>query len=150
MPLLSVGSGGRVNFTWTATGATTIAISAGSGNVYFTRTSVEETEGATALRPTGEVDDTITYTLTATGPGGTNANPPTQTVTIVPGPGIDFTANRYRVPLDGSVTLSWRTTNATSVAIMNGNTNVHTTSTSSEAARGSVTVNPRRLTLPTR
>ena len=138
----SVGSGGRVNFTWTATGATTIAISDGSTNVYSTSTSVEETEGSTALRPTGEIDDIITYTLTATGPGGTNANPPTQTVRIVDGPGIDFTANRYRVPLDGSVTLSWRTTNATSVVIMNGNKNVHTTSTSSEAARGSVTVMP--------
>ena len=144
---LSVGSGGRVNLTWTATGATSIVIKKDDTNnstVYSTGTSVEKTEGATALRPTGEVDDEITYTLTATGPGGTNANPPTQTVTIVAGPGIDFTANRYRVPSGGSVTLSWTTTNATSVVIMNGNTNVHTTTTSSQAARGSVTVMPRR------
>ena len=142
---LSVGSGGRVNLTWTATGATSIAIKkddANNSTVYSTSTSVEETEGATAVRPTGEVDDEITYTLTATGPGGTNANPPTQTVTIVAGPGIDFTANRYRVPSGGSVTLRWTTTNATSVVIMNGNTNVHTTTTSSQAARGSVTVMP--------
>ena len=144
---LSVGSGGRVNLTWTATGATSIVIKkddANNSTVYSTSTSVEETEGATALRPTGEVDDEITYTLTATGPGGTNANPPTQTVTIVPGPGIDFTATRYRVPSGGSVTLRWTTTNATSVVIMNGNTNVHTTTTSSQAARGSVTVMPDR------
>ena len=139
---VSVGSGGRVNFTWTATGATSIVISAGGSNVYWTSTSVEETEGATAVRPTGEVDDEITYTLTATGPGGTNANPPTQTVTIVAGPGIDFTATPDRVPSGGSVTLRWTTTNATSVVIMNGNTNVHTTTTSSQAARGSVTVMP--------
>ena len=138
----SVGSGGRVDLTWTATGATSIAISDGSSNVYSTSTSVAGTMGATARRPIGEVNDTITYTLTATGPGGTNANPPTQEITIVAGPGIDFTANRYRVPLDGSVTLSWRTTNATSVVIMNGNTNVHTASTPSQAARGSVTVMP--------
>ena len=145
---LSVGSGGRVNFTWTATGATSIVIKKDDNNstVYSTSTSVEETPGATAVRPTGEVNDTITYTitytLTATGPGGTNANPPTQTVTIVAGPGIDFTASRYRVPSGGSVTLRWTTTNATSVVIMNGNTNVHTTTTSSQAARGSVTVMP--------
>ena len=73
----SVGSGGRVNFTWTATGATSIAISDGSsnGNVYSTSTSVEETEGATAEYPTGEVNDEITYTLTATGPGGDDHRP---------------------------------------------------------------------------
>ena len=137
---VSVGSGGRVNFTWTATGATSIVIKKDDNNstVYSTSTSVEETEGATAVRQTGEVDDEITYTLTATGPGGTNANPPTQTVTIVAGPGIDFTATPDRVPSGGSVILRWRTTNATSIAIKAGGTNVRTTSTSS----GSFTVNP--------
>ena len=52
---LSVGSGGRVNLTWTATGATSIVISDGTRNVYSASTSVEETEGATAEYPTGEV-----------------------------------------------------------------------------------------------
>ena len=146
---LSVGSGGRVDLTWTATGAMSIVIKkddANNSTVYSTSTSVEETEGAAALRPTGELDDEITYTLTATGPGGTNANPPTQTVTIVAGPGIDFTASRYRVPSGGSVTLRWTTTNATSVVITSdstdGSMNVYTASTLNQARSGSVTVNP--------
>ena len=138
-----VGSGGRVDITWTATGATSIAISDGSGNVYSARTSVAETMGATVLRPTGDADEQITYTLTATGPGGTNANPPTQIVTIVAGPGIDFIANRYRVPSGGTVTLRWTTTNATSIAIKDdSDNNVRTTSSSS----GSVTVTPTNPT----
>ena len=142
---VSVGSGGRVNFTWTATGATSIAISDGSTNVYSTSTSVEETEGATAVRPTGEVDDEITYALTATGPGGTTTAS-TPEITIVAGPGIDFTASRYRVPSGGSVTLRWTTTNATSVVITSdstdGSMNVYTASTLNQARSGSVTVNP--------
>ena len=146
---VSVGSGGRVNFTWTATGATSIVIKkddANNSTVYSTSTSVEETEGATAVRPTGELDDEITYTLTATGPGGTNANPPTQTVMIVPGPGIDFTATPDRVPSGGSVRLRWTTTNATSVVITSqstdGSNNVYTASTLNQARSGSVTVDP--------
>ena len=133
-----------MNFTWTATGATDIAISAGSsnGNVYSTRTSVEETKGAAAVSPTGEVNDEITYTLTATGPGGETIAP-TQTVTIIAGPGIEFTATPDRVASGGSVTLRWKTTNATSVVIEDHNGgNVHTASTSSQATRGSVTVMP--------
>ena len=74
------------------------------------------------MHPTGDVDKEITYTLTATGPGGTNANPPTQTVMIVPGPGIDFTATPDRVPPGGSVRLRWTTTNATSVVITSQST----------------------------
>ena len=139
----SVGSGGRVNLSWTATGATSIAISDGTRNVYSARTSVEETAGATAAHPTAAAGTATTYTLTATGPGGTNANPPTQTITIVAGPGIDFTATPARVASGGAVTLRWRTTKATTVIIEgSGGENVHTTSTSSQAAGGSVRVKP--------
>ena len=140
---LRVGSGGRVNLTWTATGATSIVISDGTRNVHSASTSVEETEGATAEYPTGEADaTTITYTLTAVGPGGTTTAE-TQVITIIAGPGIEFTANHDRVASGGSVTLSWKTTNATSVVIEDHNGgNVHTASTSSQATRGSVTVMP--------
>ena len=74
------------------------------------------------------------------GPGGTTTAE-TQEITIVAGPGIEFTATPDRVASGGSVTLSWKTTNATSIVIKkddNNNPNVHTTSASS----GRVTVNP--------
>ncbi len=138
---ISVGSGGRVDLTWTATGATSIVISDGSRNVYSTGTSLAETMGATALRPTGDANDEITYTLTATGPGGETIAP-TQTVTIIAGPGIDFTATPDSVKSGGSVILRWRTTNATSVVITAGSTNVHTAGSQSQVNGGSFTVMP--------
>jgi carbohydrate binding protein with CBM4/9 domain len=80
---------------------------------------------------------TTTYTLTATGPGGTVTKQVTVTV-IQPGPSATFTASPTSIATGQSSTLSWTTSNATSVSIDNG--------LGAQPVNGSTSVSPSATT----
>ncbi len=77
---------------------------------------------------------THSYNLTATGPGGTVLCAVTVTITPQPAPTCTLTANPTSITAGGSSTLSWTTTNATSVSINQG--------IGSVTANGSTSVSP--------
>ncbi len=64
-------------------------------------------------------NQTTTYTLTATGAGGTTTATVTVTVNQI-APGIQFSASPTAVSKGGTATLTWSTSNATSLTIDNG------------------------------
>ena len=128
----SVAVGGLVTFTWSSTNATTITVNP---------TILPEDEDTLALSGTSTVvvNATATYTATATGPGGTISQSVTVTVTAPQPTFTSFAANPTSIAVGGTTTLSWATTDATSVsidnnALTNGNPN------------GSVTVSPTTTT----
>lgn len=97
--------GGNTTLTWKASGASSLRIDRGVGEVTGTSTMV---------RPAGST----VYTLTATGPGGTTSA--RASVTLA-GPVIgSFTATPSRIAPGGSATLAWNVTGATSVSINQG------------------------------
>jgi len=121
----TISSGQTSTLAWLTTNATTVEIQpdvgpvAGSGNVDVTPAA------------------TTTYTLTAGGTGG----PVTQTVvvTVSAAPRVDaFAASPAVVSPGGTATLSWETSNATSVAIDGG--------VGAVAVDGSVDVTPEATT----
>lgn len=106
-------SGGNVLLSWETTNASSVSIDNGVGNV--------SADGSKNVY----VDSTTTYTLTAVGAGGND----TCTVTITKGAAQAPICDYLRVSDDeveegDDVTLSWETTNATSVSIDNGIGNV--------------------------
>jgi len=106
-------NGGNVVLSWDTTNATSVSIDNGVGNV--------SADGSKNVY----VDSTTTYTLTAVGAGGND----TCTVTITKGTAQAPICDYLRVSDDeveegDDVTLSWETTNATSVSINNGIGNV--------------------------
>jgi PKD repeat protein len=115
-----IGSGQSSTLNWTTTNATSVSIDHGLG--------AQPLSGSTSVSPSS----TTTYTLTATGPGGQLTSQ--ATVTISGGPAVTFTANPTTISPGQSSTLSWTTTNATSVSIDNG--------IGSKPLGGSVTVSP--------
>jgi phosphatidylinositol-3-phosphatase len=134
----SVTSGGSAVLSWSTTNATSVTI---SGVGAF------GPKGSATVKPAA----TTNYTATATGPGGkTNA---AAVVTVAIGqqpppqqPTITFTAQPTSIVAGSSSTLSWTTTNATSVSIQglgtfaaSGSTNVTPTATTtySASAQGS-------------
>jgi hypothetical protein len=125
----SINSGASSTLSWTASGATTIAISPGG----FTSTSAS---GSTMVSPTA----TTTYTLTATNASGSTTSTTTVTISAAGTPTISsFHANPTSVLSGSSSTLSWATTGATSIAITPG-------SFTSTAASGSTNVSPAAKT----
>ena len=99
-------AGGSSTLTWTTTNATVVSIPGTSG--------ILAVDGSTTVSPT----ETTTYTVTATGESGTTPARDIITVTVNPVPVIDsFTADSTTIAADGSTTLRWTTTNATSVTI---------------------------------
>jgi len=117
--------GNSSTLTWTTSNATTVSISNGVG--------AQAVNGSVSVTPAA----TITYTLTATGPGGTITA--TATVTVNTPPAItSFTATPTSIITGASSTLSWSTTNATSVIISNG--------VGSQPVSGSVSVTPTLTT----
>ena len=125
----SINSGSSSTLSWTATGATTIAITPGT----ITSTSAS---GSTTMSPTA----TTTYTLTATNASGSSTSSLTLTVNAPGKPTINsFTANPTTITLGSSSSLSWATSGATSIAIAPG-------SFTSTAASGSTSVSPAATT----
>lgn len=125
----SINSGASSTVSWTATGATTIAITPGT----FSSTSAS---GSTTMSPTA----TTTYTLTATNSAGSSTSSLTITVNAPGKPTINaFTANPTSITQGSSSSLSWATTGATSIAISPG-------SFSSTSASGSTSVSPTATT----
>ncbi len=103
--------GGSVTLSWGTTNATSVSINNGVGSV--------SADGSTSVNVTGNT----TWTLTAVGTGGNDTctahvtvNPPE------PEASCDFlNASDTTLPEGGgNVTLTWGTTNATSVSINNG------------------------------
>jgi hypothetical protein len=103
----AIQSGQSSTLSWTSTNATSASINQGIGSV--------PVNGSQVVTPAA----TTSYTLTVTGPGGTTNVSVTVTVSE-PLPAITFTATPEFIPPGGSSTLTWTTTNATSVAIDNG------------------------------
>ena len=102
----TIGSGQSSSLIWNTTNATSVTIDNGVGS--------QPVSGSTSVHPTV----TTTYTLTATGSGGTLTAQ--ATVTVSSGPSITFTASPASVGAGQPSTLTWSTTNATSVSIDNG------------------------------
>jgi len=117
----SISAGGTSNLSWNVSGATTITIDQGVGNVALT--------GTRAVSPAA----TTVYTLTASSSSGTasattqvivsGSTTPTPTPTPTPMglPVINyFSASPPIIMAGSSTTLSWNVSNATSVMIDNG------------------------------
>ena len=103
----SVNAGQSVTLTWASTNATSVTIS--------------PSISSTALPLSGSQQVTInadtTFTATATGPGGTTA-PKSVSVTVSTAkPTVTLTSSATAVTAGGLVTLTWATTNATSITI---------------------------------
>ena len=114
----SIASGESSTLTWTVTGATTVSIDQGIGNVALT--------GSRAVAPAA----TTVYTLTASSTLGSitastqviitgAAPPPTSPPTGLPVINY-FTINPSSIVFGSTVTMSWDATNATAVTIDNG------------------------------
>lgn len=102
----TVASGGSVALAWDTLNATGVTLEANGVLIAGAPTS-----------PTGTYSDAptvdTTYTLTAIGTGG-NATA-TQSVTLIPPPGVTFSAAPNPGTAGQDVTFSWTTTNATAV-----------------------------------
>lgn len=116
---VSISAGESASLTWTVSGATSVSIDQGIGNVALS--------GTRAVAPT----TTTVYTLTASSPiGSVTATTQVIVTGVTPPPptGLPvinyFTATPNNITLGSSVTLSWNVTNATTVSIDNGVGNV--------------------------
>ena len=117
-------AGQSTTLTWSTTNATSVSIDNGIGAV--------AASGSMTVSPA----QTTTYTLTATGNGQTVTGTATVTVTTVPT--VQFSASPTTIQAGQSTTLTWSTTDATSVSIDNG--------IGAVAASGSMTVSPTQTT----
>jgi phospholipase C len=111
----SISEGQSITLNWQTTNATSITITATSGS--STRTIESSSQAA------GQVNDSptqnTTYSAVATGSGG-STKPQTTTVQVaqpVPPTITQFSANPTSVNSGQTTTLTWSTTNATSVTI---------------------------------
>lgn len=102
----SIATGQSSMLSWTTTKATSVSIDNGLG--------AQPVNGSLSVSPPA----TTTYTLTANGSGGTIMRQ--ATVTVLPLPTITFTALPSSITMGQSGTLTWSTTNATSVTIDHG------------------------------
>ena len=102
--------GGQTVLSWSAPGATTLVIDGGVGDVSGLASK--------AVKVTANT----TFTLTASNPYGSATATTAVTVAAQPAPAIaSFIATPASLPAGGgSVTLSWATTNATTLSIDNG------------------------------
>ena len=102
----SIGKGGSTTLNWTTTNAASVRISGITGELAV--------DGSVSVSPTANT----AYTLTATGASGATAKATVIITVIPPDPVIDtFTASSTSITAGTQVTLTWTTTNATSVAI---------------------------------
>ncbi len=123
----SIATGQSSTLSWTTTNATSVSIDNGVG--------AQPLNGSLAVSPAA----TTTYTLTATGSGGTVTRQ--ATVTVLPPPIITFSASPSSITTGQSSTLSWSTTNATSVTIDHG--------VGAQPTSGSLAVTPSTTTIYT-
>ncbi len=121
----TVAPGKSTTLSWTTAYASTVSIDNGIG--------VVAPSGSLAVSPSS----TTEYTLTATSVNGTATSVATVTVKANPAT-AKLTAAPTTITLGNSATLTWSTTNATSVSIDNGIGTV--------AASGSTTVSPAATT----
>ncbi|MGD0353065.1 MAG: CARDB domain-containing protein [Dehalococcoidia bacterium] len=110
----SISSGESSTLNWTVTGAATVSIDQGIGNVALT--------GPRAVAPGA----TTVYTLTASSSAG-SVMATTQVIVTAPAPAPaalpvinSFTASPSSIALGNSTSLSWNVSNATSITIDNG------------------------------
>ena len=111
----TISSGQSVTLNWQAFNATSVNITATAGSTTRTVVSGSQTSGSVQDSPT----QTTTYTAVASGPGG-SSSPQTATVQVatnLPPQITQFTAKPTEVSTGQTTTLTWTTTNATSITI---------------------------------
>ncbi|MBI2374538.1 MAG: DVUA0089 family protein [Deltaproteobacteria bacterium] len=126
----TVATGGTVVLSWKATNASTVEISATPGGVVMAASAeVEGTMTSSAL------SEATTFKLTAKADGLATVEK-TVTVSIdAAAVGVSlFEATPNPGELEGMTTLHWKTVNATSIRILDGTTEIHSTTT--EVAEG--------------
>lgn len=124
----AVQRGGSVTLRWSTQNATSVDIDNGVGTTLAANGTVQVTPA-----------DTTTYTLTARGANGTATAQVTVTVTAPPPEVLSFTAAPVSITAGQTASLSWQTSDATSVDIDNGaGTNL--------APSGNVQVSPTTTT----
>ncbi|MDY6793291.1 MAG: Ig-like domain-containing protein [Thermodesulfobacteriota bacterium] len=101
-----IAAGETVNLSWTSTGAASVSIEPGIGNVAL--------NGGTTVSPV----NTTTYTITASGPGGLAAD--TVAINVVPKPSVALTTDPYSIYIGESIMLYWDTDYADSATIDQG------------------------------
>ena len=110
----TINSGDTAVLTWNVTNASSVSIDQGVGKV--------GAQGSQNVKP----QTTTTYTLTAIGTGGPVTATATVTVNTSGGggpttaPTIQLTADKTSITSGGTATLSWTSTNATSITIDQG------------------------------
>jgi len=119
---LSINQGSSATLAWTSSNATSVSIDNGIGNV-----------GLSDSRQITPAVNT-TYIATATGPGGSASA--SVAITVVPRPTITVAVDPSTVRAGQTATITWNSSNATSVTFDNG--------IGSVAASGSRTVTPSR------
>src|SRR6202158_3736672 len=141
----SIGAGQSVTLSWQTTNSTSVTITAAAGSTMRALTTSSQATGTVKDSPT----QTTIYTAVATGPGGTSS-PQTANVTVAPpaSPQItQFTANPTSIGSGQSVTLSWQTTNSTSVTITAAAGSTMRALTTSSQATGTVQDSPTQTTI---
>lgn len=109
---MTITAGQFSTLSWTSTNATSVTISPPIPQEDVTNMPLN---GQVAVTPSS----TTAYTLTASGPGGTATTSVTVTVNQI-APTIQFFAQPTAVSANGTTTLTWSTSNATSLTIDNG------------------------------
>jgi hypothetical protein len=123
----TINAGQSAQLCWQVNGATTINISPGVGSNLQANACVTVSPQATT-----------TYTMTAT--NATGSTQASVTLNVGSTQILVFSANPEFSPIQGGpVTLTWQTTNATSVALVGGDTSSYP---SGLPVNGSITVNP--------
>ena len=118
----AISAGGTASLSWNVTGADTVAIDNGVGTV--------ASQGTHNVSPNA----TTTYTLTATGQGVTKTATATVSVNTNTAVSLQFSAAPTNISAGQSATLTWSSTNATSVTIDQG--------VGAKGPNGTVTVTP--------
>ncbi len=111
----SISEGQSVNLNWKTTNATSVTITATAGSSTRTVETSSQASGTVADSPS----QTTTYSAVATGSGGTT-KPQTATVQVaqpVPPTITQFSFNPTAVNSGQTSTLTWATSNATSITI---------------------------------
>ena len=111
----SINSGQSVTLNWQSFNSTSVTITASDGSSTRTVVNGSPLSGTAQDSPT----QTTNYTATATGPGGTT-QPQTATVQVaanVPPQITQFSAQPTELSTGQTTTLTWATTNATSITI---------------------------------
>lgn len=112
----SIGSGQSVTLTWQATNASSVTITANAGNASRTVVNSSQLSGSATDSPT----QTTVYSAVAMNASGASTAPQTITVNVAQPvqPQItSFTASPTSVSAGQTTTITWATTNATSVSI---------------------------------